>query len=497
MLVVTSQQMAKIEKKAFEDGCSDDAFMVLAGANIAKIIQKKAKNKKVILFCGKGNNGGDAYVAGYILLKEKYVVEAYHFTEIESCSRLNKRYFKAFQENGGKTHYITNFNDLSFPDDAILVDALLGTGFKGALKDPYLKIIKKINSLNLKKISIDIPSGLDGTSGVVQDIAVKADYTAYLGLLKAGFFLNDGPNFTGELIYADFGLPKEFYNQISPFANYFQKENVLLPVINKKRHKYNAGYVLGIAGSFDMPGAAVLSALAALRSGAGIVRLYSLDKNVKIESKPLEVIHQLLTKDNIDSFYEELNRAAVVFIGPGMGRTPEIGIFFIELIKKINKPIILDADALFFLAKNPEIKLPVNTVLTPHHGEMLKILNEKKLDDLALLEKTISYANEKRVIIVLKGAVTFVVQYGREPFIVSEATPALASAGTGDVLTGIISSQVAQNVPISQAAMQGAFIHNLAAKIAEKKKSTYGLIATDVIEYLPDAFKELMNDSGS
>jgi len=491
MLVVTSKQMSEIEKKAFEEGCSDEAFMVLAGSNIAKTIKKSAKNRKILLLCGKGNNGGDAYVAGSILLKENFCVEAYYFSKPEDSSKLNQKYFKEFRASGGDTHLIKNINDLLLPNDAILVDGLLGTGFKGGLKDPYLSVVKKVNSSSSEVFSIDIPSGLNGTDGSVISEAVKADTTIYLGMLKSGFFLNEGPNFTGSLVHADFGLPKEYIDQIDPFANYFQNTDVRLPVVCAKRHKYDVGYVVGVAGSYGMFGAAILSSFAALKAGAGIVRLYSLGDISETESKPLEVIHQWLSEDSLPEFFKEVKRAKAVFMGPGMGRSDESQSLFFRVLEKLDIPVVLDADALFFLAKSPEIELLQDTILTPHRGEMLKILNEKKLDDVELIEKTIAYAKKKRVIVVLKGAPTIIVHYEKTPFIISSGTPALATAGTGDVLTGIIAAQIAQGVEQFQAAAQAAFLHGLSAQIAENKTSTYALVASDVIENLSRAFKKI------
>jgi NAD(P)H-hydrate epimerase len=491
--------MKRIEKMAFEEGFSENQFMEIAGTRVGEyvhdFVEKNKIPKKVFLLVGKGNNGGDAYVAGTYLLQKGYTVEAFHLAELESSSPLNQFYCERFIESGGRVEFLKEIKNLSFPSTGLIVDGLLGTGFKGQLEGLYLDVIEMANDSCLPIVSIDIPSGVNGTTGIVETKAIFASMTVYLGMAKMGFFINDGWNHVGKLVYADFGLSEKFIELAKEEANLFTDENVTLPKLIRKRHKYQTGYVIGIAGSPKMGGAAKLSALASLRAGAGIIRLFYPENSIsEMENAPLEIVKNPFSLEDFSSILQELKRAKACFIGPGLGREEHTKRFLYNFVPKIEVPTVFDADALYLIDNN---SFPKNSILTPHHKEMMRLLKiESVKDDDELYDKCQAYAKKHQLVIVLKGAPSVIFHYENKPVIIAHGDPGMATAGTGDVLTGIIAAVLAQNVDSYQAALLGVFLHGVAGEWAAEKKSSYSLIASDLIDMLPLVFKQLQLQVG-
>jgi len=395
--VVSGKEMARIEKEAIQKGADERAFMQKAGEGVFKrvlhFLQKNPHTKTVTLLVGKGNNGGDAYVSGLYLLEKNIPVQAYHVAEFSESSNLCQENGKKFLEKGGKITFLENMKDLVFEKNTLIVDGLLGTGFKGDLKEDLLHIIEKIDQSALQVFSIDIPSGLDGSTGKVSTSAISAYETIFLGLAKIGFFIEDGYNHIGKLSRVNFGLSEEYIFQAKEEAYLIDEEFLqkVLPPLKRVRHKYQAGYVLGASGSKGMMGAVKLGGLAALRSGCGIVRLfYPEDAEEDMENAPLELISE---KWDEKRFLEELKRAKAVFVGPGMGKSLEKEKVFRFVISHVDKPLVIDADGLYFLSKNLNLKLPKYTIITPHHQEMQRLLGEEKIKDIRLFheECTLNY----------------------------------------------------------------------------------------------------------
>ena len=279
MKVVTPKEMALLETSAYHQGSLEADFMEAAGKGIAEVvhsfIQKNGLGKHIFLLCGKGNNAGDAYVAGTALLHKGYEVQAYQIIPIAECSPLCQHSYARFFSSHGIIVEEAILTDHFFDCYDLIIDGIFGTGFRGPVTEPYSSVIQFANLSRKPIFAVDIPSGLNGETGFVEDDAIHAKQTVFLGLPKQGFFFHDGWNCTGRLSFVDFGLPEKFTeNAASPFLMLCQKmAKPLLPVIVNNRHKYQAGYVVGLSGSPGMPGAALLSSLSALRGGAGIIRL--------------------------------------------------------------------------------------------------------------------------------------------------------------------------------------------------------------------------------
>ena len=479
--VVSAQEMARIEKWAIEKGASEEAFVEAAGKKVAEavieFIEKRRLGKKVAMVIGKGNKGADAYAAGRFLLEEGFHVRAIPLCDAEDCSGLNRKMGDRFRKRLG------HFDEgLKFQDDALILDGLLGTGFKGKIEGILEKAICKMNDSGKPIISIDIPSGLNGSTGEIGGSAIHAQETVALGLPKIGFFLRDGWNCVGQVRVEDFGLSEEAIDQAQELAYFPLPSSLRLPPVMRTRHKYQAGYVLGIGGSKELTGAPKLTGLAALRAGAGIVRIFSRDA---IGPCPLELI---CSKWNEKQWREEMKRAGAVFIGPGLGKAAAVKQWVKKELKKITIPSVIDADALL-----PDLEYPKNAILTPHRGEALRLLGLKEmpLEEL-LFSKIMKFCERKRVIILLKGAPTFIFIPEKPPLISPFGDPGMASAGTGDVLTGILAALLAQKMEPEEAAVLGAALHGIAGEIAAHHKTSYGLIASDLIDFLPQAFRTLI-----
>lgn len=495
--IITASEMRRIEALCFEkEPGKDRLFMQKAGLGVAKaVLEYVAENnleKKAILLIGKGNKGGDAFICGMELLKKGFLVTAVLSFPLEQCSPLCQENGELFKEHKGK---VISYELFSFPEQGVIVDGLLGTGFKGEVKDHLLQIIKNANHSNLPIVSIDIPSGVDGDTGKVQKDAIQANLTVYLGFAKRGFFLSSGYNHTKKLIGVDFGLEEKYIAQAHADLYLYDPHSIkqLMPQVIYNRHKYQTGYVLGIAGSLGMTGAAKLSASAAMRSGCGIVRLF-FPKEIQANMDNLQ--QEVLTSIRDMTLIEkEAKRAHVIYVGPGVGRDEQATLFLKELLKKNVLPMVLDADALYLLGKNPHFNLPENIILTPHHKEMLYLLNQEKIDEDELLffAKCNRFAQEKKVTLVLKGAPTLIFHPHTPPVVIPKGDPGMAKAGSGDVLTGIIASLIAQGLSCYHAAYLGVYLHSLAGEIAAKKLTSYCMNASDLIDNLPQAFSLIIH----
>jgi ADP-dependent NAD(P)H-hydrate dehydratase / NAD(P)H-hydrate epimerase len=497
--VVTSQQMATIEGHAYEEGCEEETFMENAGEGVAQVAHEYCSanhlEKSLILLCGKGNNGGDAHVAGRYLMDNGYHVIAYQVGPLEKCSPLCQINYQHLEEKEAEMHLINSADDITFPKEGLIIDALFGTGLKSAPREPYASIIQKANDSELPILAVDIPSGLNGDSGTAEGAVILADATVFLGLPKKGFFLDKGWNHVGNLHYVDFGIPKKYIDHaVTDLLMFHENDFIeLIPPIVRNQHKYQAGYVVGVAGSPGMPGAANLSTSASLRAGAGIVRLlHPKGMEEELSSSIYELIKTPYDEEDIDFIAEHLNKASAVFMGPGMGIRDETRNILQKVLPKISKPIVLDADALNVIAEM-NLNYPKHTIITPHIGEMRRLLQtqDKNPVDSTFLKTCQQYVDTKKVTLILKGGPTFVLHPNKPAVVVPYGNPGMATAGSGDVLTGVVAAMLAHGLPTREAALCGVFAHAYAGDHAVEVKTAFSMIASDITESLPVVFKLL------
>lgn len=491
--------MADLDAQAYRDGASESDFMEEAGSGVALVVHDLAEaeelSRQVILLCGKGSNAGDAYIAGIHLLHLEYEVIAYQLFPHSECNRLCQEHQYQFMNEGGRIQEISDLEEALFPDQGIIVDGIFGTGFRGKIEEPIASIITRANNSQLPIIAIDIPSGLNGETGEVGSVAIVARTTAFLGLPKKGFFLLEGWNHVGSLTYVDYGLPRQYIDEAETDIIMLSPDILkpLMPPIKRNRHKYQAGHVVGLAGSSLMPGAAILSSLAALCGGAGIVHLlHPQGIEPELSYGPYELIkvpYNIENPKSVPQIVELMNGANATFLGPGLTLSPEIHKLLQQVIPQLTKPCVIDADALTILSES-KIKLPKNTVLTPHIGEMRRLLHiDSTVLDMEFLYTCRDFATENNVTLVLKGGPSFIFHPG-EPILVNpRGDPGMATAGSGDVLTGLIAALIAQGVPTYHAASLGVYLHAVAGEWAAANLTSYCMTATDIITYFPDAFQ--------
>jgi NAD(P)H-hydrate epimerase len=513
MKVVLNEEMKKIDKITIEQyGIPGIVLMENAGLGVVdEIIQDFDRTSKVTIVCGRGNNGGDGFVIARHLFNKGYDIKIFVAGGSENISGdalINYKIIKNLNidvEEIVKDEEISKLKE-SISHSSVVVDALFGTGLNSDVHGRAEKIINIINDYSKYVIAVDIPSGVNGNNGQICNVAVKADKTISFGFPKLGNVVFPGAEYNGKLVLKDIGIPNKVIESINLRRSIIDKEvvGVSLPKRNRDSHKGNFGKADIIAGSIGMEGAAILTSKAALRSGLGLLRLYiaeSLNAIIKTSvPEAITVPQQEMRKGiigihNIATILEGTKGTDVVAVGPGCKKTPELSEIIQSLLKELEIPIVIDADGLNVLAKNIEwlSQKKSKIVITPHLGEMSRLtgisIDEIKKNKVKVAEE---FAKKWDVITVLKGASTIVASPDGKVFINTTGNPGMATAGSGDVLTGIVTGLIAQGIEPLMSAIIGVYIHGLAGDKAAEEKGEYGLIAGDIIEKLPEAIKEIL-----
>lgn len=513
MKVVTSLEMKEIDKKAIDEyGISGLILMENAGLSIfqnIKNIYPDLKSRKVIIFSGSGNNGGDGFVVARHLYNYGIKVKVFVLSSLDKIKGEAKINLEIISKMGIELIEIESMKIEEVRriilDTDLIIDAILGTGLQGKVTGLKAEIIDLINYANKDVIAVDVPSGLNSDTGKIVGPCVKATYTITLGLPKIGLLIYPGAKYTGRIIVEDIGIPKNLLESKKLKVNMINNEIVrsLLPTRLSYGHKGSFGKVLILAGSRGMTGAACLTSEAAIRSGAGLVYL-GIPKTLNsiMEVKLTEVITLPLAETKSQSLSEEaeveifkfINDFSVIGIGPGISRNLESQRLARKIIEKSTLPIVVDADAIYALKEDlallKKTKSPV--VITPHPGEMAYIINKDinyVLDNQ--LEVTREIAQDFEVVVVLKGARTIIASDKGEVYINIGDNSGMATGGSGDVLTGIICGLLAQGADNFSAAIAGVYIHSLAGDLARKVKGERGMIASDILSQVPQAFMNL------
>ncbi len=502
--VVNSAQMKAIDFYTIENvGIPSMVLMERAALQVTECIKKHASKKdRILAVCGSGNNGADGIATARILSMEGYQVDILFVGDKNKASVQAKQQLTIARNLG-----ISIYNNIKIEEYIIIIDAIFGIGLSKPVSGIYENTIKEMNTGEHIIFAIDIPSGLSADTAKPLNIAVKANFTITFGLNKLGLILYPGCEYAGEVIVANIGFPNSAIEAINP--NYFIYDNLdikKLPMRKDYSNKGTYGKVLIMAGSVNISGACFLSAKAAYRTGAGLVKLMTVTDNRTILQTLLpEAIlttydpNVLMDNAEIEKILADIEWATVIVIGPGIGVSRKAEELLDLVIQNAKVPVIIDADAINILANKMNLKkdrieelaayLPDQTILTPHLKELSRLIGIP-VEEIAngLVETADKCTYNNKLIVAIKDART-IVAYENMRYINVSGNSGMATGGAGDVLTGIIAALIAQGLSPSKATMLGVYIHGLAGDSAAEQKGKYALIASDIVEKLADICK--------
>jgi hydroxyethylthiazole kinase-like uncharacterized protein yjeF len=528
MKVVTAEEMRRIDRETIEEyGVPGIVLMERAGLSVAAKIRELYEKRKVIVLAGGGNNGGDGLVAARDLFSRGWNVKVLLLSIEAGLSADCLLQYRMAKKSGVPVEFrkALTGGDLH---SAVVVDAIFGTGINKPVTPPLSDLIGFLNRADCPVISVDIPSGISADTGVVMGDAVRADVTVTFGLAKAGHFLHPGAEYTGRLFVEDIGFPPERLRSEDLAMQTFERDDAaaLLPERPEYSYKGDYGHVLVVAGSRGKTGAALMTAKSCLRTGAGMV-------TIGVPESLADIFQSRVTEEMIlplpdngsgivsEEAYKEITgflngRGDVLAVGPGLTSGSEISRLIERLLTTVTVPSVLDADALNALSGRSEIlaKAKAPLVLTPHPGEMARLLMEtgsraqggkgrRERDPRAweaglrtLVERdrigaARSFAEKTGIYLVLKGVPTVIAGPEGGIFLNTSGNPGMATAGAGDVLTGVIAAFLGQGLNPLDASLLGVYIHGLSGDIGTAEKGMHSLIAADIIDHLPDAFLAL------
>ncbi|MBP1764302.1 MAG: ADP/ATP-dependent (S)-NAD(P)H-hydrate dehydratase, partial [Firmicutes bacterium] len=484
-----------------------------AGVSVVKEIEKiigDYRDKRICVFAGKGNNGGDGFVVArhavnrgakvkVFLVGQKSAVTGDAQVNLLTLERMDIEVVELRRERDwDKARIAAQFADC-------LVDALLGTGIYGEISAEFAQAVDLIDEAAKPVISIDIPSGIHSDTGQVCGKAVTAVCTVTFGLPKLGLLLYPGVDYTGRVVVADIGIPHQLLMDPQIRQNQITMEHIrtILPKRHSAAHKGSCGKVLVVAGSQGLTGAAFLSSSAALRAGAGLVTLGIAAglhdimeiKLTEVMTHPLpEVAKGVLGSSSLEDIFLLASDNNALAIGPGLGRAQDTLTMVRDVVQLAERPLVIDADALFALVGHTEILsgASVLPVVTPHPGEMARLMGRSIGEINGNRIATARQAAEQwGSIVVLKGAHTVIAFPDGEIYINLTGNPGMATGGTGDVLTGIIAGLIAQGLSSHDAAVAGVYLHGLAGDMAAGDYNS-GLIAGDLLPMIPAAVQKII-----
>lgn len=514
MYLVSAEEMRKIDEKTIgEVGIPGVVLMENAGLRVVEAIETilgDVRKKKISIFAGKGNNGGDGFVIARHLINmgaEVKVLLVGKLDQVAGDARIN---LEILQKMGVKIFILDNDNAINIVRVALVytdlvVDAIYGTGFKGAVSPHLGGIIEAINSSAKPVIAVDIPSGLEADTGKVNGPCIMAAHTITFGFPKIGLVLYPGSKFVGNLEVANISIPRQVADSLG-IKRFLINGNMIssaIPIRDDNSHKGTYGKVLVIGGAPGLTGAPAMAGVAALRIGAGLVTIgLPTSINSIMEVKVTEVMSKPLPETNegtigmkaLQTILDSSGDMDVLAIGPGLSIHTETQQLIHSIIQQVEKTIVLDADGINAMVDNTAIFLNKKgqMVITPHSGEMARLLgieiNEVEKNRLAIAEKA---ASEWGITVVLKGHRTIVACPDGRTFVNPSGNPGMATAGSGDILTGIIAGLIGQGLSPENGAIAGVYIHGLAGDMLAKERGMMSIIATDLLEILPITTKNL------
>jgi NAD(P)H-hydrate epimerase len=517
--IVSAAQMQELDRRTISEArIPATTLMERAGTGVVSCLEQRLgpmRGKTVTVVCGKGNNGGDGFVAARLLRRRHANVRVLAMAPTSELSRDAATMYKQFVRGAGKSSvylYTSKAQAQTLLQDSdILVDALLGTGLSSAVTGRYAEAIDSINETGHPVVAVDLPSGLQADTGTILGRAIRASLTVTLGLPKLGLYQGYGIDLAGEVAIVDIGIPPVYMDAVESRTTVMTQGTIraYLPRRQPSSHKGTFGHAGIIAGSVGKTGAAAMAARAALRVGAGLVTVaVPTSVNDVLEAKLLEAMTvpmpetkaRTLARTALDRLVAFMTARTALAIGPGLSTHPETVELVQALTKQLDRPAVLDADALNALTGRTALLASCKTppIITPHPGEMARL--ETDATPLTVNSDRIGtaarFARERGLFVVLKGARTVVARPDGAVAICPTGNPGMATAGTGDVLTGMMVGLLAQGLPSWEAACAATYLHGAAGDLAAAKKGQAGLISGDVIEEIPYAL-QLMHQASS
>ena len=514
MRVLNTEQMREADRRTIDDiGIPSIVLMENAGRQAVAAMEAAFEDlaaSRVAVVCGRGNNGGDGFVVARTLVQRGVETSVFllgSVAEVRGDARANLevlgRLGMTVVEITNAQEWELNFTQIS--DCDLVVDAILGTGFRGRLSGLLETVVADVNGLGVPIVAIDLPTGISADTADVDGPAVEASMTVTLGAPKIPLVLPPADAHAGDLVIADIGIPLPLFDELEgPHLELLTREAMreIVPVRVADSHKGDFGRVLIVAGSLGRSGAAHLSALGALRSGAGLVTIATPRSCLAIVAAmaPEYMTEPLDETDAGTVDFSALDRvldmkADVIAVGPGLGQAPATAAFVHGLLERTGVPVVVDADGLNAFAGDPDRLMgrdEVPVVITPHPGEMARLLN---VSAEALQRDRVRYAREfaaaHRVHVVLKGHRTVIATPDGRTFVNLTGNPGMATGGTGDLLTGMVAAWFAQLLDAEAACKLAVYLHGTAGDLAEADEGDVALVAGDIASRLGDAVLEL------
>lgn len=484
----------------FEDIDSLELMERAARAFAGCFENKFTPQEQVYIFCGPGNNGGDGLAVARLLSQRGYAVKVFIVGAGDKASPDHQVNLQRLPESVQR-QTIASASDLpALQPKHCVIDALFGTGLNRPVTGLFADVIQYLNNSGACITSIDMPSGLYTDSQTPEESAiVQASYTISFELPKLAFFLPQHEQYVGEWHVVPIGLSPAFIAQAQTNYSYITASDIksLLKPRRKFSHKGSYGHALLLCGAFGKMGAAVLAARSCLRSGVGLLTIHAPTAGYPILQTAVPEAMTLADnhRKHISELPEEMDKFNVVGIGPGIGKDKDTKTALGQLLATSSHPIVIDADAISIIASSDRLKaqLPKNRVIfTPHPKEFERLVGKTK-NDYDRLEHLKEFCQEYGCYVCLKGSHTAIGTPEGKIYFNTTGNAGMATGGTGDVLTGVITALVAQNYSLEEACLLGVFVHGLAGDLAAQKIGEIGLIASDLVDHLPQAFLTLTN----
>lgn len=501
MKILSSPQLKELDKYTIvhEPIASIDLMERAAIALTDAIANRWDKSYEVVVFAGPGNNGGDALAVARMLSQKGYHIEVFLFNTKDKLSEECQTNLERLKDCGSIyfTEIRTQFDPPTLTEKHLVIDGLFGNGLNKPLNGGFAGVVKYINASKAVVVAIDTPSGLmgeDNTYNNRQNI-IQADVTLGIQLPKLSFFFPENEEIVGEWELLDIGLKQSFIDAATSTYFTLEEEEISQLIKTRKRfaHKGTFGHGLLIAGSYGMAGASILAAKACLRSGIGLLTVHvPIHNHDLLQTTVPEAIVQTDIHERYFAQPVSLKRYNALAIGPGLGQDEDTALALIEQIQGSTLPLVLDADAINILSshRNWLKRIPKRSILTPHLGELERIIG-KCMDTYERLTKVKELATYLQSYFIVKGAWTAIVTPEGNFYFNPTGNPGMATAGSGDVLTGILLALLAQGYGQEEACKLGVYIHGLAGDIAADEVSEISLTAQDIIASLPAAWKKI------